>query len=65
MIMDGYVEEGIQHASGTLHALPANLRSDGLIHNVAHATVSAVPASALSAPPVRDLREFLSTTRSA
>ena len=65
MIMDGYVDEGIHHATSTLQALPVNLRSDGLIHNVANVVVSAVPSPVQSASPVMDLRELLSVTRSA
>jgi transcriptional regulator with XRE-family HTH domain len=66
MIKDGYVEDGIEHATNVLNELPTSLRNDRWILNVAHATSSSVPASARKAPAAQDLREMLAlTSRSA
>jgi lysozyme family protein len=62
MIMDGHVEDGIRHATATLQSLPANLRDDGLIHNVAQAALTVVPTPARSLAPVSDFRHLLAAT---
>jgi hypothetical protein len=65
MIMEGFVEEGIAHATTILHALPADLRHDALVHNVARAVLDAVPAQARALAPVADYRQMLTTAAGA
>ncbi|MFZ1984646.1 MAG: hypothetical protein WAU91_09560, partial [Desulfatitalea sp.] len=62
MIMDGFVQEGIAHATTTLQSLPAELRNDALVHNVAQAALTAVPAQARVLAPVAEYRHMLTTT---
>jgi hypothetical protein len=62
MIMDGFVHEGIAHATTTLQSLPAELRNDALVHNVAQAALTAVPAQARVLAPVAEYRHMLTAT---
>ena len=59
MIMDGFVEEGITHATTILQGLPTDLRHDALVSNVAHAALTAVPVKARALTPVADYRHLL------
>lgn len=62
MIMDGYVEEGITHATTILQGLPTDLRHDALVSNLAHAALTAVPAPARTLAPVADYRHLLTAS---
>jgi len=60
--MDGFVEEGITHATTILHGLPTDLRHDALVSNVAHAALTAVPVQARTLSPVADYRDLLTAS---
>jgi hypothetical protein len=64
MISDGHVSEEVEYATSTLSSMPDELQSDGLIHHVAQAALTAVPAQARSLPDLADYRHLLVSTAS-
>lgn len=59
LIIDGYVTDGIRHATDALQTLPYGHRTGTLVQGLARDTLAAVPDRARRLPAVAEYRELL------